>query len=143
MASRLPGRGRPAKTKGLDFYNRLSTSCWRTASAVCDAVSWDLPQALQDRFGGWTSRDTSKAFADYAAYVTALERPREALLHHQRMLQARSSRPSNGADAPGLKLSPSDVKQVRHNVALGHGLAVQAIPGHGRRGIRVVRRRMP
>ncbi len=27
----------------------------------------------------------------------------------------------------GSKLSPSDVKQVRHNVALGHGLAVQAI----------------
>ena len=42
-----------------------------------------------------------------------------------------------GADAPGLKLSPSDVKQVRHNVALGHGLAVQAIRAHGQAGIRV------
>jgi len=30
---------------------------------------WDLPQALQDRHGGWMSRDTSKAFADYAGYV--------------------------------------------------------------------------
>jgi beta-glucosidase/6-phospho-beta-glucosidase/beta-galactosidase len=29
---------------------------------------WDLPQALQDR-GGWETRDTAEAFADYAGYV--------------------------------------------------------------------------
>ncbi len=29
---------------------------------------WDLPQALQDK-GGWQSRDTAKAFGDYAGYV--------------------------------------------------------------------------
>jgi beta-glucosidase len=27
---------------------------------------WDLPQALQDKNKGWQSRDTAKAFADYA-----------------------------------------------------------------------------
>jgi beta-glucosidase len=30
---------------------------------------WDLPQSLQDRFGGWEGRETSKAFGDYAGYV--------------------------------------------------------------------------
>jgi beta-glucosidase len=30
---------------------------------------WDLPQTLQDRSGGWRSKDTAKAFADYAGYV--------------------------------------------------------------------------
>jgi beta-glucosidase len=30
---------------------------------------WATPQALQDRVGGWQSRDTSKAFGDYAGYV--------------------------------------------------------------------------
>jgi beta-glucosidase len=30
---------------------------------------WDLPQALQDRYGGWQSKDTVKAFADYAGFV--------------------------------------------------------------------------
>jgi beta-glucosidase len=28
-----------------------------------------MPQALQDRYGGWQSVDTAKAFADYAGYV--------------------------------------------------------------------------
>jgi beta-glucosidase len=31
---------------------------------------WDLPQALQDKYGGWQSKDTAKAFADYAGYVS-------------------------------------------------------------------------
>jgi beta-glucosidase len=30
---------------------------------------WDLPEALQDRYGGWRSKDTAEAFADYAGYV--------------------------------------------------------------------------
>nr|AIA92039.1 Glyco_hydro_1 [uncultured Catenulispora sp.] len=29
---------------------------------------WDLPQPLQER-GGWTSRGTAAAFADYARFV--------------------------------------------------------------------------
>ena len=99
---------------------------------------WDLPEALQARFGGWTSRDTSKAFADYAAHVathlsdrvnhffTINECSRHVHLGH-----------GEGADAPGLKLSRSGQNQVRHNIALGHGLAVQAIRAHARAGTRV------
>jgi beta-glucosidase/6-phospho-beta-glucosidase/beta-galactosidase len=33
--------------------------------------------------------------------------------------------------APGLKLSDSELKQVRHHAVLAHGLAVQAIRAHG------------
>jgi beta-glucosidase len=91
----FPEGAGPPNPKGLDFYNRLvDESLANGITPFATLYHWDLPQALQDRFGGWTSRDTSKAFADYAAYVTgAAERPREALLHHQRMLQARPSRP--------------------------------------------------
>ena len=42
-----------------------------------------------------------------------------------------------GIDAPGLKLPPAEVNQVRHHVALAHGLAVQAIRARGRAGTRV------
>jgi beta-glucosidase len=42
-----------------------------------------------------------------------------------------------GIDAPGLKLSQGEVNQIRHNSALAHGLAVQAVRAHGRRGTRV------
>jgi beta-glucosidase len=37
-----------------------------------------------------------------------------------------------GTDAPGLSLPPQEVNQVMHNVALGHGLAVQAVRAYGR-----------
>jgi hypothetical protein len=30
---------------------------------------WDLPQALQDKYGDWQSAETAKVFADYAGYV--------------------------------------------------------------------------
>ena len=132
------GTGSP-NPKGLDFYNRLVDELLANGIApFATLYHWDLPQALQDRFGGWTSRDTSKAFADYSAYVAGRLGDRvkhfftinecSRLVHHGHEW---------GADAPGLKLSPSDVKQVRHNVALGHGLAVQAIRANGQAGIKV------
>jgi len=132
------GAGTP-NPKGLDFYNRLLDELLANGiEPFATLYHWDLPQALQDRFGGWTSRDASKAFADYAAYVakhlsdrikhffTINECSRLVHLGH-----------GHGADAPGLKLSQSGLNQVRHNVALGHGLAVQAVRAHGRAGTRV------
>jgi len=132
------GTGAP-NPKGLDFYDRLLDELLANdIEPFATLYHWDLPQALQDRFGGWTSRDTSKAFADYSAYVAGRLSDRvkhfftinecSRLVHHGHEW---------GADAPGLKLSPSDVKQVRHNVALGHGLAVQAIRANGQAGIKV------
>src|SRR5712691_6690327 len=116
------GTGAP-NPKGLDFYNRLVDELLANGiTPFATLYHWDLPQALQDRFGGWTSRDTSKAFADYSAHVAARlsdrvkcfftinECSRHVHLGH-----------GDGADAPGLKLSESGLKQVRHHVALGHG----------------------
>jgi beta-glucosidase len=40
-------------------------------------------------------------------------------------------------DAPGLNLPEAELNQVRHHVALAHGLAVQAIRANGRAGTRV------
>ena len=132
------GTGTP-NPKGLDFYNRLVDELLANGiQPFATLYHWDLPQALQDRFGGWTSRDTSKAFADYAAHVAARlsdrvkyfftinECSRHVHLGH-----------GEGADAPGLKLSLSGQKQVRHHIALGHGLAVQAIRAHAKAGSKV------
>ena len=135
----FPNGASPPNPKGLDFYNRLLDEL--SANGIepfATLYHWDLPQALQDRFGGWASRDTSKAFADYAAYVA--ERLSDRVKHFFTINEC--SRLVHfghqiGADAPGLKLSQSDVNQVRHNVALGHGLAVQAVRAHARTGTRV------
>ena len=63
------GTGTP-NPKGLDFYNRLLDELLANGiEPFATLYHWDLPQALQDRFGGWMSRDTAKAFADYAGYV--------------------------------------------------------------------------
>jgi beta-glucosidase len=132
------GVGTP-NPKGLDFYNRLLDELLaNNIEPFATLYHWDLPQALQNRFGGWTSRDTSKAFADYAGYVAS--RLSDRVQHFFTINEC--SRlvyfgHGTGLDAPGLKLPLAAQNQVRHNVALGHGLAVQAIRAHGRGGTKV------
>jgi beta-glucosidase len=132
------GRGTP-NPKGLDFYQRLLDELLANGiEPFATLYHWDLPQALQDRYGGWRSRDTAKAFADYAGYVT--ERISDRVKHIftinecARLVQAGFG---TGIDAPGLNLPQKEINQVRHHVALGHGLAVQAVRAHGRSGTKV------
>jgi beta-glucosidase len=132
------GSGAP-NPKGLDFYNRLLDELLSNGiTPFATLYHWDLPLALQNRLGGWQSRDTSKAFADYAAYVA--ERLSDRVGHFFTINEC--SRFVNlgyglGIDAPGLNLSVAELNQVRHYVALGHGLAVQAIRAHGKAGTKV------
>jgi beta-glucosidase len=132
------GTGSP-NPKGLDFYNRLLDELLANGiEPFATMYHWDLPQALQDQQGGWMSRDTSSAFAGYAGYVA--ERLSDRAKHIFTINEC--SRLVNlghglGADAPGLRLPQRELNQVRHNVALGHGLAVQAIRAQGRTGTRV------
>ena len=123
-----------ANPKGLDFYNRLIDELLGNGIEPFPTLyHWDLPQALQDRFGGWLSRDTSRAFGDYAGYVTEriCDRVKRIFTINEcaRIVHAGFS---IGLDAPGFQLSQPEVNQVRHNIALGHGLAVQAARAHGR-----------
>jgi beta-glucosidase len=132
------GTGAP-NPKGLDFYHRLLDELLANGiEPFATLYHWDLPQALQDRFGGWESRDTAKAFGDYAGYVA--ERLSDRVQHFFTINE--SSRfvdagYGGGPDAPGLKLPQDRLNQVHHQVALGHGLAVQAIRAHGRAGTKV------
>src|SRR5678815_258435 len=63
------GSGSP-NPKGLDFYNRLVDELLANGiEPFATLYHWDLPQALQDRVGGWESRETAEAFGKYAGYV--------------------------------------------------------------------------
>lgn len=132
------GTGAP-NPKGLDFYNRLLDELLANdIEPYATLYHWDLPQALQDRVGGWRSSDTSKAFADYAGYVA--ERLTDRVKNIFTLNEA--GRFLNfgygwGIDAPGLKLPTAELNQARHHVVLGHGLAVQAIRAKARAGTRV------
>jgi beta-glucosidase len=132
------GTGSP-NPKGLDFYNRLIDELLANGiEPYATLYHWDLPQALQDGVGGWQSSETAKAFGNYSGYVA--ERITDRVKNIFTVNEA--GRFVNfgygwGIDAPGLKLPNAQLNQVRHHVALGHGLAVQAVRAYGRAGTRV------
>jgi len=67
------GRG-AVNEKGVDFYRRL-VDCLLQHGITPHAtlLHWDSPQALEDRYGSWRSREIAKDFADYVtATVTRL-----------------------------------------------------------------------
>jgi beta-glucosidase len=132
------GAGAP-NPKGLDFYNRLVDELLANGiEPYATLYHWDLPQALQDRVGGWQSSETSKAFGDYAGYVAERlsDRVRNFFTVNEPGRFVNFGYGWN-IDAPGLKLPQGQVNQVRHHVALAHGLAVQAIRARARAGTRV------
>jgi beta-glucosidase len=132
------GTGAP-NPKGLDFYSRLVDELLANGiQPFATLYHWDLPQALQDRFGGWESRDTAAAFADYAGYVS--EQLSDRVQNFFTMNEFWSfveMGHGSGRLAPGLQLPSGRLNQVRHHAVLGHGLAVQAIRAQGRPGTKV------
>ncbi|KAF0102652.1 MAG: beta-glucosidase [Rhodospirillaceae bacterium] len=131
------GRG-TANPKGLDFYDRLVDELLAAGiEPYATLYHWDLPQALQDR-GGWESRDTAQAFGDYAAYVAGrlTDRVRQVFTLNEMQTFVEQGH-ETGNFAPGLKLPPARLNQVRHHAVLAHGLAVQAVRASGRRGTKV------
>ncbi len=121
------GRGR-LNPAGLDFYERLVDGLLaRGIAPYVTLYHWDLPLALADA-GGWQSRDTAAAFADYAralmhrlgdrvASWATLNEPRCAAWvgHYE------------GRHAPGLQGDLPATLAAAHHQLLGHGLAVQAL----------------
>lgn len=135
----FPNGDGPANPKGLDFYNHLVDELLaNNIQPFATLYHWDLPQALQDRGGGWQSRDTSKAFGDYAGYVA--ERLSDRVKHFFTINEFGAFVELGyriGIHAPGLKLAPGVFNQTRHNAVLGHGLAVQAIRAKAKSGTKV------
>jgi beta-glucosidase len=141
------GTGEP-NPKGLDFYSRLVDELVAAGiEPFATLYHWDLPQALQDK-GGWQSRDTAQAFADYSGYMAEKLSDRVKhfftinefrtfvdMGHHVVEMQVGGKTVTN-AFAPGLNLPLSALNQVRHHAVLGHGLAVQAIRALGKKGTR-------
>jgi beta-glucosidase len=132
------GTGTP-NAKGLDFYSRLVDELVAAGIApFATLYHWDLPQALQDR-GGWQTRDTARAFADYAGFMA--EKLSDRVKHfftinefhtfvdvgHQALEVDVGGKTVSMAIAPGLTLPPGELNQVRHHAVLAHGLGVQAI----------------
>lgn len=106
-----------ANPKGLDFYNRLIDELLANGiEPFATLYHWDLPQALQDRVGGWQSRDTSKAFGDYAGYVAQhlTDRVRNVFTINESATFIDFGYGSGPVEmAPGVKLPQAGLNQVR------------------------------
>ena len=120
----IPGGVGRVNEKGLDFYDRLVDGLLaRGLKPYCTFYHWDLPQALEDR-GGWVSRDTAHAFADYAEVVT--KRLGDRVASYATLNEPWCSASlgyGSGHHAPGY----SDQKMslaATHHLLLAHGLAL-------------------
>jgi len=119
------GTGRP-NGQGLAYYERLIDALLENGIEPYPTLfHWDLPQALP---GGWQSRDTAQAFADYAGFVAGRVSDRvHRFMTTNEMRCFTDLSYKIGQFAPGLKLEDAAVNQIRHHAALAHGLGVRAI----------------
>jgi beta-glucosidase len=134
---RLFPTGRGAREqRGFDHYDRLIDALLeRGIEPVVTLYHWDLPQALEDE-GGWRSRETVEAFAEYAGacfdaygdrvgwWLTINEPWIVGLLGYL-----------HGLHAPGYSGDVLGEVTVFHHLLLAHGRAVQEYRrrGHGGR----------
>jgi len=129
------GRGMP-NAKGVDHYKKVVDNLLENGiEPYLTLFHWDLPAALP---GGWQSRDTSKAFADYAGYMAGQlsDRVRHFMTTNEFRCFTDLGH-KQGIHAPGLQLPDVQANQVRHHGILAHGLAVQAIRAKAKAGTQV------
>lgn len=117
--------------KGLDFYKRLVDEL-RSAGIQpwMTLMHWDLPQALEDRYGGWESRQCAVDFASYAGFMARNLGDRVEGIFTINEFVCFLDKGYGFSDepfAPGKQTSVKVLNQARHHAVLGHGMAVQAI----------------
>lgn len=115
--------------KGLDFYSTLVDDLLAAGiEPLVTLFHWDLPQALQDKYGGWKSKEVSRLFAAYTDVVTKAlgDRVKRWATINEIMCFTILAH-KMGVHAPGGIETSQVVNQTVHNALLGHGLAMQKI----------------
>jgi beta-glucosidase len=112
--------------KGVDFYDRLIDELLKAnITPFITLYHWDLPSALQDK-GGWTNRDISEWFGDYADFIFQRfgDRVKNWITLNEPWVTAFVGH-LFGTHAPGVK----DIYaafEVVHNQLRAHSKAVEA-----------------
>jgi beta-glucosidase len=120
------GTGR-LNSAGLGFYDQLVDGLLEAGiSPFPTLYHWDLPQALEDG-GGWPTRPTALAFADYAAVVADRlgDRVKDWWTINEPWCVAELGY-GLGEHAPGRR-DPQAALAAAHHLLLAHGLGVEAI----------------
>lgn len=132
--SRVMPTGRGAvNERGLDFYRRLVDALARHGIVPhATLFHWDSPQALEERYGSWRSREMAKDFAEYCGAVVS--RLGDRVAHWMTINEIRCfTHMGYGVNeipphAPGTSLpSRGALHQTVHHALLAHGMGCQAI----------------
>ncbi|KAK9382679.1 glycoside hydrolase superfamily [Kockiozyma suomiensis] len=128
----LGGKNDPVNPAGIAYYRKFMKALIANGiEPMCTLFHWDLPQALQDRYTGFCSRDIIEDFVNYAKvcfdnfndlvnlWITINEPNVYALMGHCLGTQA----PGRSSDR---KISPEGDSSlepliVGHNLLLSHG----------------------
>jgi beta-glucosidase len=121
----------PTNQQGIDYYRRLVEGLrQRSIEPMLTLYHWDLPQALEDR-GGWTKRETSERFAEYASVVyEALSDEVGSWITLNEPWVSAWMGYGLGVHAPGHKDS-NKALAATHHLLLGHGLAMERMRSSG------------
>lgn len=125
----LPEGEGKVNQKGIDFYCRLVDELLNAGiTPYITLFHWDLPQILEDNYGGWRSKETAARFADYAAVVVnALSDRVEHWMTINEIKCFTDYAYREDRHAPGTFQPEQICRQAMHNALLGHGLAMNAI----------------
>jgi beta-glucosidase len=123
----IPGGTGKTNPLGLAFYDRLVDALLEQGiTPFLTLYHWDLPLVLEER-GGWLTRDTAIAFADYAEYVADRlgDRVKRWITVNEPYCAAYLGY-GTGEHAPGIR-DPQAAVIAAHHLLLGHGLALERI----------------
>ena len=130
--------------RGFAFYDRLLDALGKAGIRPhATLYHWDLPLALHDHMGGWTSREIVPLFADYAAEVARRFGDRLAGIATLNEPWCVATLGYETAQfAPG-QTSRATAAQVSHHLMMAHGAAIQAMRAETRTPLGIVLNHTP
>ncbi len=129
------GRG-AVNQSGIDFYNRL-INCLLKEKIIplVTLYHWDLPQCLEETYGGWLSKDVVSDFTNYAevCFKAFGDRVNHWIVINEPNIFTHQGY-SLGIHPPGMENEAAFIKAY-HHTALAHASSVLKFKALGLEGV--------
>ncbi|CAL1538497.1 unnamed protein product [Lymnaea stagnalis] len=120
----MPNGTLPSNPAGIDYYNRFLTKLLEIGvKPMVTLYHWDLPQALQDK-GGWYSSDSAGWFKDYAdlVFTNFGSKVKRWITFNEPWVVSVQGH-GKGDYAPGIKEMKTGPYKAAHNIIKAHAEA--------------------